>query len=180
MAIGIWRNSTSRFKRFMTIGAFFILALIITIAGTLTPLTSEEASSMTQELDAMREVVSVQMIFGNNMMISMLMFVPIVGPLFGSYVLYNTGLYIGAETAAREVSISPALVFLTYFIFPFAWLEFIAYSMASAASVWLTWRIIQRKAKHEIVRTCIFIAICAVLLLIGAAVEVVLIGLSPA
>jgi len=180
MAFDIWRNSSSRFKRFITIGAFFVLALIVTIAGTLTPLTSEEVTSMKQDLDGLRANVSVQMIFGNNMMITMLMFIPVVGPLFGSYVLYNTGLYIGADTAAMKVNISPVLVFLTYFIFPFAWLEFIAYSMASAASVWLTWRIIQRKAKYELVRTCIFIAICAVLLLIGAVIEVVLIGLSPA
>lgn len=178
MAFDIWRNSSSRFKRFLTIGAFFVLALIITIAGTLTPLTSEEVNSRKQDLDEMREDVSVQMIFGNNMLISMLMFVPGFGPLFGSYVLYNTGLYIGAETATMNVNISPAFVFLTLFIFPHVWLEFIAYSVAFAASVWLTWRIIQRKAKYELVRTCIFIAICATLLLIGAVAEVWLIGLS--
>ena len=179
MAFDIWRNSSSRFKRFLTIGTFFVLALIITIAGTLTPLTSEEISSRTQDLNELRQNVSVQMIFGNNMMITMLMFVPVLGPLLGSYVLYNTGLYIGADTAATKINISPALVFLTYFIFPFAWLEFIAYSVAFAASVWLTWRIIQRKGKYELVRTCIFIAICAVLLLIGAVIEAMLIGLSP-
>ncbi len=178
MAFDIWRNSSSRFKRFLAIGAFFILAVIITIAGTLTPLTSEEANSRKQDLDEMRENVSVQMIFGNNMMISMLMFVPVFGPLFGSYVLYNTGLYIGAETATMEINISPAIVFLTLFLFPHVWLEFIAYSIAFAASVWLTWRIVQRKTKYELVRTCIFVTICVTLLLIGAVVEVWLIELS--
>lgn len=174
MALGFWRGLSSRTKRLYAIVLFFILAVIVTIAGTLTPLTPSEADSLNQELDQLRGSISVQYIFGNNMMVCLLMFVPIIGPLFGLYVLYNTGVVIGAEAMA-SLHVSPVLVFLSLFILPFTWLEFISYSTACVASVWLTWRLIQHKGRRELVRTGSFIAICAVFLLIAAIVEYLLI-----
>lgn len=177
MALSFWRISSSRMKRLCTIVAFFFLAIIITMAGTLTPLTSSDANNIKEEMDKLRENVSAQYIFGNNMMICLIMFVPIIGPLFGTYALYNTGVVIEAESMTR-LHVSPIVIFLSLFFLPFTWLEFIAYSTAAAASIWLTWRLIQRKGRHELVRTCIFIAICAVLLLAGAIVEDILIAAS--
>jgi uncharacterized membrane protein SpoIIM required for sporulation len=113
-------------------------------------------------------------IFRNNFMISLMMFIPLAGPFLGSYVLYNTGVVIAAESNVMHV---PGLtVFFFLFIFPFTWMEFIAYSTAFAASVWLTWRLIQRRGKKEFIRTCIFLAICAVLLFVAALVESVIIA----
>lgn len=175
MAVDFWITSSSRMKRLYTIVAVFFVAVIVTIAGTMAPLTTSEADSRKKELDELRGSVSTQFIFGNNMMICLVMFVPIIGPAFGTYALYNTGVVIKAESMT-SLQITPAVLFLSLFIFPFTWLEFISYSIAAAASIWLTWRLIQRKGRHEIVRTCTFIAICAVLLLVGAIIEAVLIG----
>lgn len=173
MALNLWKNFPSKIQRILTILAFFLLSLIITIAGTFTPLSREEANDINRELEKMRQNISAQFIFGNNFMISLIMFVPIIGPIFGSYALYNTGVVIAAASIGE--GIHPLAVFLFLFIFPFTWLEFIAYSTAIAESVWLTWRIIKRKGKREIVNTCILISICAVMLLIAAIIETVLI-----
>ena len=174
MAFNFWKNTSTKTKRILTIAAFFLLSIIITVAGTLTPLGFEEANEIAQEFEEMQEKISVQLIFGNNFMICLVMFVPVVGLFFGCYVLYSTGVVIAAESITQGAP--PLLVFLFLFAFPFTWLEFLAYSVAFSASTWLTWRIIQHKGRKEIVNTCIFISICAVILLLAAIIEMVLLS----
>jgi len=120
------------------------------------------------------------MIFENNFLIDLIMFVPVVGPIFGSYALYNTGRAINAESSsANNTSHVPGVVLaFVLFVFPDTWLEFIAYSTALAASLWLTWSIIVRRAGHEIIRTAEFVAICAGLLLLGAFIEAYIITMG--
>ncbi|MEM2119113.1 MAG: stage II sporulation protein M [Candidatus Bathyarchaeia archaeon] len=183
MISDIWRNSSSRFKRLLTILAFFVLSVTITAAGALTPLSLQEATELKRASSNIQELIegmdvtqSTVLIFGNNFRICLLMFVPFVGPFIGTYVLYNTGTVIAASTtvelAENETAyIHPIVLFAFLFIFPFTWLEFIAYSTAFAASVWLSWRIIQKKATKELPKTGMFIALCAALLLAGAVIE---------
>lgn len=173
MRLSFWQTFPPRIKRIITVVAFFFLAIIITIAGTLTPLSREDASSINDELEQLRPKVSVQYIFGNNLMLCLAMFVPIAGPIFGGYVLYNTGLVIAAQSIANDLP--PLITFFTLLIFPFAWLEFFAYSTAFAESFWLIRRIMQRRGRREIVNACILISICAVLLLVAAIIEMALI-----
>jgi uncharacterized membrane protein SpoIIM required for sporulation len=182
MVFDFWKYASSRGKRVFTIIGFLFLSLIITVAGVLTPLSSEDAYAISEETEQTREVFDsmhgvqrTAFIFGNNFMICLIMFVPVVGPIFGSYVLYSTGVVIAADSIA--VNMNPLLVFVLLFVFPFAWLEFIAYSVAFAASFWLTWRIIQRRFRSEIVTTGLFVSICAVTLLLAAAIEVAMIAL---
>lgn len=174
MAYNFWRNAPTKIKRILTIAAFFLLSIIVTVAGVLTPLSHEEASEIEKELEEIQENVTVQLIFGNNFMICLVMFVPIAGPIFGSYVLHNTGIVIAATSVAE--GLPSLLVFAFLFAFPFTWLEFLAYSIAFAQSVWLTWSIIQHKGKKELVNTCVLISICAVMLLIAAIVEMAIIS----
>jgi hypothetical protein len=72
----------------------------------------------------------------------------VAGPFFGCYVLYSTGVVIAAESISA--GIHPMFSCLLLFIFPFTWLEFLAYSTAFAQSVWLTWRIIQHKGEESL------------------------------
>jgi len=180
--LSLWKNSSSRFKRFLTILAFFVLSIAITVAGVLTPLSLEKSRDIGSELKQAEQDVKGMDIwhgaayfFTHNFPICLVMFVPVVGPLFGSYVFYNTGVVLAAETnvaaAENTMHIPPLLIFLLLFLFPHTWLEFIAYSTALAANVWLTWRIIQRRSLKELSRTIIFIAICAALLLAAAILE---------
>ncbi|MCS7115532.1 MAG: stage II sporulation protein M [Nitrososphaerota archaeon] len=176
-----WKNTPAKMKRIVTIIVFFFISIIVTIAGTLTPLSAEEAAKRSEDLKQIRDLASdagVTFIFGNNFMLCLSFFIPILGIIFGCYVLYNTGLMIAAESMG--LGMSPLLSFLLLLIFPFAWLEFLAYSAAFAQSVWLTWRIIRHKARMELVNTCIMITICAVILLAAAFVEMFFIELlSP-
>jgi len=175
LSLSFWKTYPSRIKRIMAIIAFFVLSLIVTMAGVLTPLSFEEASSLSRELEETRQSINLQFIFGNNFMICMAMFVPIAGPVFGFYALYSTGVLIAADSIAN--GLSPLTSFLFLFILPVFWLEFLAYSAAMAESVWLTWRIIQHRGKSELVKTCIFVSICAVILFVAAIIEIALIAM---
>ncbi len=168
-----WKNSPPRIKRILTIIIFFLLSIVITAVGVLTPLSFEEADSMSKEVEQLRQNISLQFIFGNNFMICLLMFVPIAGPIFGFYALYNTGVLIAADSIAH--GLSPFTSFLLLFILPVAWLEFLAYSTAFAESVWLIWRVIHHNVRRELVNACILISICAVILLAAAIIEIALI-----
>jgi uncharacterized membrane protein SpoIIM required for sporulation len=183
-----WKSTSSRSRRFLTILTFFALSIVITVAGVLTPLSLQESNDLGNQLKQTEEDVKKMDVlhgavyfFSHNFLICLVMFVPIVGPLFGSYVFYNTGLVLSAETnvaaADNTMHVSPLLVFFLLFLFPHTWLEFIAYSAALAASVWLTWRIIQRKIIGELSRTAIFIGICALLLFVAGILEAAVIAL---
>lgn len=173
MAFSFWRKSPPKIKRILTIIFFFLLSFIITIVGVVTPLSFEEADSLSKEVEQLRQNISLQFIFGNNFMICLLMFVPIAGPVFGFYALYNTGVLIAADSIAH--GLSPLTSSLLLFIYPVVWLEFLAYSTAFAESVWLIWRIIHHRGRRELVNACILISICAVILLAAAIIEIALI-----
>jgi hypothetical protein len=173
LALNFWNNFPSKIKRILTIVIFFFISFIITIAGALTPLSLSDANDINQEIDQIRTNASAQLIFGNNFMICLIMFIPVVGPIFGGYALYNTGIVIAAQSITA--GLPPLTVFFSLFIFPFAWLEFLAYSTAFAESCWLIWRIFHRKIKRELANACILISICAIMLLVGAIIEMALI-----
>jgi hypothetical protein len=179
MMLEFWQSLPSRAKRIITIGIFFAVAILVTASGTLTPLSRKEAEDIntsynqtTSTLNSMSFFNKVTYIFGNNFMICLLAFVPLVGALFEFYVLYSTGVVIAAISYNQA---PPLLVLLMLFIFPYAWLEFLAYSTGIAESFWLFWRIIKHKGKREIMNACIFISLCAVILLVAALVEVAVI-----
>jgi hypothetical protein len=107
-------------------------------------MTKQEADQINQQISDLRDNISVQYIFGNNLLICLIMFIPAVGPIFGFYALYNTGAAIEAQIIASSTTgISPLLAFFVLFLFPFTWLEFISYSTAFAESVWLIRRSMQ-------------------------------------
>jgi len=100
------------------------------------------------------------------------MFIPVFGAAFGLFVLFNTGLALGAIATTGGYPVWLGLASLA--ITPIFWLEFAAYSIAMAESIWLFRRLTQRRWR-ELKWTGIFIGICAALLIIGAVVEVWLI-----
>jgi uncharacterized membrane protein SpoIIM required for sporulation len=154
----------------------------MTIAGTLTPLSAQQTKSYNQDLDQLRTSSEnttlwrgALYLFENNFfLVDLVMFIPIVGPIWGSLAMYNTGLAVSAESTNTTLDPghwSATLLILAEFISPHAWLEFIAYATAFAASIWLLLSIIRGGAKREIKRTGMFILICAGLLLLAAFIE---------
>jgi membrane protease YdiL (CAAX protease family) len=176
LALAFWKKMSSKRQRIITIIVFFLIGIIVTCIGTLAPLSQQEAQQINQDLENLRSNVSVQYIFGNNLLICLVMFVPIVGPIFGLYALYNTGVVVEAQVVAgSSTGISPILLFFLLFLFPFTWLEFISYSTAFAESVWILRRFTQGLGRREIKNAAFLIAIVTILLLIGAIIETVLI-----
>ena len=153
-----------------------------TLAGVLTHLQSEEINTRNSELKQLQTNVRNMdvlhrsaSIFQNNMLICLISFIPVVGPIFGYYALYNTGLYIAAESLAHVPPVPPILVILVLFIYPFTWLEFLAYSTALSESFLLIWRTMKGKGTKELANAGILILICATLLALGAVIEAILI-----
>ena len=170
-------------KRMWTVVAFFLLCIMVTVAGVLTPLSQEDVQTLSRDLNQTRGNIrsmsgfqQTATIFGNNFLISLITFVPFVGPIFGLYVMYSTGVVVAADSIAHNAS--PLWVFFNLIVLPFAWMEFLAYAVAIASSAWLAWRITQRGARAELSRTCIFISACAVILVVAAAIEVYMIALA--
>ena len=107
-------------------------------------------------------------IFVNNCRICMLMFIPIVGIVFGAISLFATGIAINALSIVQGASSS--LMLLSLIIGPIFWIEFIAYSTGMTESVWLFRRLLQGRWK-ELKHAAILIGIAVGLLAIGAIVE---------
>lgn len=178
MSLEFWKSASPFVRRIITIIIVFIFAVIITVAGTWAPIEEQEAKKIDNELNQTLESLKtnnlvLQYIFGNNFMLALLMFVPVIGIIFGAYVLYNTGAVIAAIAISNKFP--PALSLIALFLTPVAWLEFIAYSTAMTESIWLTLRLLQRKGKREIIHACKFISICAVILLVAAIIETIII-----
>jgi len=174
--IEFFRITPRRIKRLIAVFLVLLLALLTTFAGTITPITRKEAIETKKEFEKYTDVpdeVLFQLIFGNNFYLCFLMFTPVLGPILGFYVLYNTGRVIGAMAAAEQLD--PTIVFVNLFLFPFAWLEYLAYSIALSQSFWLSLSLIRRKFKVELVKTCLFITFCAGMLIVAALIETMLI-----
>lgn len=172
----------------MTIVIFFLFAVLVAIIGVLAPLSPQEVANQSNELNkTQQEIQSMDLlhrtaaIFQNNFQICLIMFIPVVGVILGSIVLFNTGSYIQAQTLAENarqgLNISPILSALVLFIFPFTWLEFISYSTAFSESLWFIRRGLQGKLAREIINLLKLVLIAAVLLAAGAFIEALLIGL---
>jgi len=176
--LNYWRESSPRRKRLLTIVAAFVLSFAVTVSGVLTPLSQNEAQDLSHDLEQTQvdlentTLLSGSLfIFRNNFIITMIMFVPLAGPFFSVYVMHNTGVVIAAESVAASTHPSPLLVLLLLFLFPFAWLEFLAYSLAFSESIWLMWRLIKRRGAEELVNALIMLLACLGILLAAAIIE---------
>jgi hypothetical protein len=143
-------------------------------------MTQEEITARNQDLSGLQSEIRnmtilerTGAIFRNNMVICLIMFVPIGGLVFGIYVLYNTSVYIAAQSLANNLS--PVLVLAFLLILPFAWFEFVSYSIAFSESYWFVRRLFQHRGARELKNLGILILISAGLLLLGAFIEAALI-----
>jgi len=181
MISSVWSNASSRRKRIYSVIVVFVISVIVTLVGCFVPIDAELAVQINNELNqtvtnATQSGTLTPYILGNNFLICLVMFIPILGPVFGLYVLFSTGMAVGAVATVQNL---PSIfIFIALMITPIFWLEFAAYSTAMAESVWLFRRLLQRRGLHELRNTSIFIAICAVLLAVGAVVETALISLG--
>jgi uncharacterized membrane protein SpoIIM required for sporulation len=158
----------------------FVLAFIITVVGSYIPISHNDAQTISDTLNSTLNAQKANnsltgYIFLNNFSICLLMFIPIIGAVLGLAILFNTGIALGAIASVQGYPVAIGLLSLV--ITPVFWLEFTAYSVAIAESIWLTRRLMQRRW-FEPKNAAILIALCAGILIVGAIVEVWLINLG--
>jgi hypothetical protein len=178
--LSFWKNASSKRKRIYSIIIIFIIAFLLTVIGGFVPISHQDAQTISNNLNkTLNEQRAsgnlTEYIFLNNFEICLLMFIPIIGVVLGFTILFNTGIALGAIASVQGYPVSIGLLSLV--ITPVFWLEFTAYSIAIAESIWLTRRLMQRRWL-EVKNTAILVAICAGILIVGAIVEVWLINLA--
>jgi len=178
LSIAIWMSASSRRKRIYTIIAVFIIAVSVTILGSFIPVSAVDAQQINKDLNETVTTMQaqgtlVQFIFGNNFLITLVMFIPVIGPVLGLFIMFNTGNVVGA--IAVSGGYSPIIALIALIITPVFWLEFAAYSTAMAESVWVFRRLLQGRGIRELRTMSIFVTITAVILAVGAVIETALI-----
>jgi hypothetical protein len=178
--LSFWRSASSKRKRIYSTVIVLLIAVLITIIGSLVPLNPQDAKKISDDLNQTLTTnrdngTLTEYIFLNNFSICLLMFIPVIGPLLGFLILFDTGVALGA--VANVQGYPPILAFMLLVITPIFWLEFVSYSTGITESIWLFRRLLQRRWR-ELKNTGILIGICAILLLIGAIVEAWLISFA--
>jgi len=175
-----WRNASSKRKRIYAIIIVFVIALVVTAVGSYVPLSHSEAQSISSGVNATlnshKSIGSLtEYIFINNFSICLLMFIPIIGPILGMFIIFDTGIALGAISTVKGYP--PFVALISELILPIYWLEFIAYSTAMAEGIWLSRRLMQRRW-FELKNMVILIVICGAILASSAALEAWLISLG--
>jgi hypothetical protein len=179
-----WNNASPKRKRIYSIVFMLALAIATTLIGTLVPLSAQDAKQIN---DSLNQTVTtnrangtlIPSIFINNFGLCLAMFIPLAGAVFGLFIMFNTGIALGAElrvqstsaSTAAASSISPTTAIIALFFIGLTFLlEYVSYSIGIAESVWLFRRLTQHRW-GELKNTGILIGVVAALLITGAAVE---------
>ena len=175
-----WTKASSKRKRIYLISLVFIIAFALTVIGSLVPLGHQDAESISSGLNTTLNTHKsngslTEYIFFNNFSICLVMFIPLIGPILGMFILFDTGIALGAISYVQGYPTWVGLISLI--LTPVFWLEFTAYSTAIGESIWLTRRLTQG-GWRELKNTAILIGICAAILIVSAAVEVWLISIG--
>jgi hypothetical protein len=105
------------------------------------------------------------------MSLCFLFFIPFFGTAFMAFVGYNTGLVLSAVVIINPQSLtSLALAFATL-LFPWTWMEFIAYSLASSEGLMVIVSALGHTLRKEARKFLMIFAIAIVLLIVGAIIE---------
>ncbi len=180
-----WINASPRRKRLYSIIIMLVLAILVTIVGSLLPISAQDAKQINDSInqtrtDNLANGTLIPYIFLNNFGLCLAMFIPLAGAVFGLFVMFNTGVALGAElkvqsvndaAAASATNISPttAIIGLVFIALTFV-LEYVSYSIGIAESIWLYRRLTQKRWS-ELKNTAMLIGVVAGLLIIGASVE---------
>jgi hypothetical protein len=153
-----------RFFRSLLTSVFLYLILV---AGAFTPLSKQEAEERMRTLQEITgSINSPLQIFANNLLISLLMLVPFVGPPSAAYVIYNTGLFFSALSITTNVS--PIVAVIAPLITIYGALEFIAYGFFFHHGLRFSYTVLRRRMKEEL-RPALFMVVIGIIVLLSAA-----------
>ena len=155
---------------------FFTASFLI---GTLTILDEAESLTIFDEFNQTITDVDFLDLFLNNLTVELPMFIPGVGPAWGLYSGWSTGVSFSAI-----ISMSPNLIDFQpldiFYASSFGFLELVAYSIGMSRGTFLVFALIQKSPKKPlIVWSLIEISAAILLLVIGGLIEVSVIESSP-
>ena len=150
-----------------------LFVIIIIAIGSSSSLNTSEGEEILESFESNLPDIATTPIFINNFLIAVIMFIPFLGPLMGTIILHTTGVVIAAT--AMSVNLSGVRLLLGLLIFPFAWLEFISYSIAITQSIFLVIGLLRGRFKNELFRTAFLILTVFLMLFIAAFIEAILI-----
>ena len=140
---------------------FFTIGTSVTFDKSTSQLLKEQFQNKIKNIDSMG-------IFINNFLISILMFVPGIGIVFGLFSGFSTGNIFVIITRDLPIQISPLLIFLTIF----GIMELVSYGIAISRSYILLINIVKRtNIKENLIYTGIEIGIVAIILFFSAIIE---------
>ncbi|MDX1372166.1 MAG: stage II sporulation protein M [Nitrososphaeraceae archaeon] len=146
----------------------FVIAYSI---GAYTDISREEAERMRQQFNEHEmENIDRNLIFVNNLKLSLEMFIPGIGIAFGIFSGFSTGVTSNAiaETSALLSSNSTLLNLIK----PFGLMEVFAYGLSMSRSGIIIYQIIKRnKWKEYVIPTAVEIGIVIAVLFIAATIE---------
>jgi hypothetical protein len=163
-------------RRGVWIAIFFATFVIVMVFAALIPVDPTIARTTTNELrNQAQYTATVDLIFGHNFFLTLIMFLPFIGPIFGVFSSFSTGIVVGDIAFVR--SANPEWLVAQLFLAPHTYLELFAYSLAMSQSIFLSIAIARGQFRQELVRTCVIMAICALVLVVAAFFEVLYINL---
>jgi len=160
---------------------FFILMTIFSAVFAISAeadLPEEEVEMIMEEFESMVEGIDAFGIFLHNTALSLPMFIPGFGIIWGMFSAFSTGVAFAAIKSMNPLLEQiPALSIL--FMTPFGLMEVAAYSIAMSRSYMLIHKIIKKVSiRSDIPVTLVEIIIVVSLLLVGAYVEYYMIETS--
>lgn len=159
-----------RFFRSLLTSAILYLILV---AGAFTPLSQSEAEERMRTLrEITADINSPLQIFANNLLVSLLMLVPFVGPPAGAFVIYNTGLFFSALSITSNVH--PIVTVVAPLITVYGALEFVAYGFFFHHGLRFSYTLLRRRIREELRPALFMIAVGTVVLLSAALLEYLL------
>lgn len=169
--------SAIELKRALIFASILMASIAMTFVGTLAQVDRSEAEKVGEEVKAIiKHTPLIPYIFGNNLMHCLLMFVPLLGLIYGMFVMYNTGVVIKMLSVAL-LQAEAYIAFFSLFLLPHAWIEYVVYSIAMSQGLWLIRAALKGEFKREVSHTYKWVTICAIALLIAAVIETILIKL---
>ena len=143
--------------------------------GSQTAISREASIELLDELVAViGPEPSIMTIITNNVMISLLLLIPVIGVFFLAFVSHNSGIVLAAISQIE--GFNPVDVFVASLLWPWSWFEIIAYGLAASQGVMLLIALFTRRFNQEL-RTLVIVGLISIALLsIGAVIEIVALG----
>jgi len=163
-------------RRILVALAVLMLAVTVTLFGLMRHIPVFEAKSVEEKYRSLDELLmfgGLQYIFGNNMIICLLTFIPFVGPLNCLFALYRTGWAIAALSTVS--GFNPLMIYAHLWTgYIHMWLEYGAVSLALSESLILSYYTLRygwRGLRTEARNVPLILTVCTVLLFFAAVAE---------